>query len=164
EAADLDGLLHAIEPYGTPFQNRAQERELLWDRWRRASGESHGQVVVIEGDAGIGKSRLARDLRDRVSGTPHGWVDWTGSPFALNSAFAPISQALRREIAGPSDLEVGDTRTRLRRVLGEVEAVVPEVFALAAELLDLADEDRSLVEGWSVARRRQRLMEALAQW
>ena len=164
ETADLNARLQSIEPYGTPFQNRVQERELLWDRWRRASGEGLGQVVVIEGDAGIGKSRLARDLRDRVAATPHGWIDWTGSPFALNSAFAPISQALRREIAHASDLEAGDTRARLRRVLGDVEAVVPEVFALAAELLDVPDEDRSLVEGWSVARRRQRLMEALAQW
>jgi class 3 adenylate cyclase/tetratricopeptide (TPR) repeat protein len=159
------GAGQPIEPAEAPvsgFYGRAHELNLIWERWLCASVEGQGQIIEIEGDAGIGKSRLLRELSDRVAGTAHVWIELLGSPFAINSPFAPVVQALRREMDGEDEL---DPRGSLSRVLADVAAVVPEAIALGCELLDLpADESSELIADWSPARRRQRLMECLAAW
>jgi len=53
-----------------PVVGREHELSLLLDRWRQA-GEGEGQVVLLAGEPGIGKSRLIQALRDRLTGEPH---------------------------------------------------------------------------------------------
>ncbi|HEY0571113.1 MAG TPA: adenylate/guanylate cyclase domain-containing protein, partial [Enterovirga sp.] len=151
----------AQEPVSA-FYGRAHELSMIWERWVCASVEGQGQVVVIEGDAGIGKSRLVRELCVRVTGAAHVWIELLGSPFAINSAFAPVVQALRREM----DRHEGvDARGRLARVLDGIATIFPEAIALACELLDLsAHETPQVIADWSPARRRERLLECLAAW
>jgi len=70
----------------TPFVGCEDELRLIWNRWERASG-GEGQMVLITGEAGIAKSRLLRQFRKRLAGTPHTWNECAGAPYFQNTPF-----------------------------------------------------------------------------
>ena len=72
----------------TPFVGRDDETRLLWSRWERAS-DGEGQVVLISGEAGIGKSRLVRQFRKQLAPTPHIWLECAGSQYFQNTPLYP---------------------------------------------------------------------------
>ena len=62
----------------TPFVGREEELGLLQRRWQRAlAGE--GQLVLIVGEPGLGKSRLIEEFHAQLKETPHTWVEWSAS-------------------------------------------------------------------------------------
>ena len=68
----------------TPLVGREEELDLLKRRWERArSGE--GQLALIVGEPGIGKSRLIEEFRARLVETPHTWVEWSSSQLLQNT-------------------------------------------------------------------------------
>jgi class 3 adenylate cyclase len=73
----------------TPFVGREQEVALLTDRWRDAT-EGEGQVVLLSGEAGIGKSRILAMLRERIGREHHITLRYQCSPHHVNDAFYPI--------------------------------------------------------------------------
>ncbi len=73
----------------TPFVGREQEVALLTDRWRDAT-EGEGQVVLLSGEAGIGKSRILAMLRERIGREHHITLRYQCSPHHINDAFYPI--------------------------------------------------------------------------
>ena len=79
----------------TPLVGREHELGLLLDRWRRAR-DGEGQVVLLVGEPGIGKSRLLQSLRERVAGEPHTRLRYFCSPFHQNTAFHPILDQIER--------------------------------------------------------------------
>jgi class 3 adenylate cyclase len=79
----------------TPFIGRAEEIDLLLGRWRRAT-EGEGQVVLLVGEAGIGKSRIAETLVERIADEPHIRLRYQCSPYHANSALYPFIQQLER--------------------------------------------------------------------
>ncbi len=79
----------------TPFVGRDDELRLLTSRWERAL-DGEGQVALIVGEAGIGKSRLLRRFHEQIAGTPHTWVEAAAAPFYQNTPFYPVSEVLRR--------------------------------------------------------------------
>jgi class 3 adenylate cyclase/predicted ATPase len=78
----------------TPFVGREDELRLLMNRWERTLG-GEGQVVLINGEAGVGKSRLVHEFRKRIAGTPHAWAQAAASPFLQNTPFHTIADAVR---------------------------------------------------------------------
>jgi len=79
----------------TPFVGREDELRLLMNRWERAlNGE--GQVAVIIGEAGIGKSRLVQRFHEQIAGTPHTWIQCATAPFYQNTPFYPVAEVLRQ--------------------------------------------------------------------
>jgi class 3 adenylate cyclase len=79
----------------TPFVGREDELRLLMSRWARAlSGE--GQVALIIGEAGIGKSRLVQRFHEQIAGTPHTWIQGATAPFYQNTPFYPVVEMLRQ--------------------------------------------------------------------
>ena len=75
----------------TPFVGREEELGLLARRWERArAGE--GQLVLIVGEPGLGKSRLIEEFHSRLAETPHTWVEWSASQLLQNTPLHPIAE------------------------------------------------------------------------
>jgi AAA ATPase domain len=74
---------------------REEELELLLRRWTKAKN-SEGQVVLLSGEAGIGKSRLTAALLERITDEPHTRVRYFCSPQHTDSVFFPIIGQIRR--------------------------------------------------------------------
>ena len=74
----------------TQFVGRDDETRLLWSRWQRSS-DGEGQVVLIVGEAGIGKSRLVRQFRKQLAMSPHLWLECAGSPYFQNTPLYRIA-------------------------------------------------------------------------
>ncbi|MGD8572302.1 MAG: AAA family ATPase, partial [Gammaproteobacteria bacterium] len=90
----------------TPLTGREQESALLLDRLHQAK-QGIGQVVLLSGEAGIGKSRLAQFVRESVAQEPHVLVEIYGSPYYQNSYLHCAAQLIRRHLGltGKSDKE-----------------------------------------------------------
>lgn len=96
----------------TPLVGRGEELDLMLSRWRLAAGRT-GQVVLISGEPGIGKSRLVLALRDRLKSEPITLISYACSPQHLNSPLFPfISQFEREARIAPDD----SSERRLKRL------------------------------------------------
>ena len=82
----------------TPFVGREDELRLLMNRWERAL-DGEGQVALIVGEAGIGKSRLVQRFHEQIAGTPHTWVEAAAGPFFQNTPFYAVTEMLRELLA-----------------------------------------------------------------
>jgi class 3 adenylate cyclase len=87
---EASAAAHAL----TPFVGREDELRLLMNRWERAL-EGEGQVALIEGEAGIGKSRLVQRFHEEIAGTPHTWIEAAAGAFFQNTPFYAITEMLR---------------------------------------------------------------------
>src|SRR5262245_57811711 len=144
----------------TALVGRDEERELLLRRWARAkSGE--GQVVLLSGEAGIGKSRLTADLLEKLAPERHVRLRYFCSPQHTNSAFYPIIVQMERA----ARLEHSDTPAvalaKLEALLAQT-ATPTEDKALIAELLSLQNDGRYPDLDLSPEQRRQGILDALA--
>jgi class 3 adenylate cyclase len=81
----------------TPLVGRAQEVALLTARWTHVT-EGMGQVVLLTGEAGIGKSRLAQGLIEQVADAGHVWLEGQGSPYYQHTALYPLIELLERAV------------------------------------------------------------------
>src|SRR6516165_8127696 len=75
----------------TPFVGREEELGLLARRWERAKG-GEGQLVLIVGEPGLGKSRLIEEFHTRLVETPHTWVEWSASQLLQNTPLHPVAE------------------------------------------------------------------------
>jgi predicted ATPase/class 3 adenylate cyclase len=125
----------------TPLIGREHEVGLLLERFERArAGE--GQVVLLSGEPGIGKSRLALALRERLDPKPRWILRYQGSPYHGNSSLWPIVCQLERaaEIAPDDPPEV--KLDKVERLLDLAVANVADVAPLIAELLSVRGDGR----------------------
>ena len=95
-ASTVESRFEALHPSGlTALVGREEETELLLRRWSRAkSGE--GRVVLISGEAGVGKSRLTAALLESLAAEPHTRLRYFCSPQHTDSAFYPIINQMAR--------------------------------------------------------------------
>src|SRR5215470_2403367 len=143
-----------------PLVGRDSELALLDERWRQAV-EGDGQVVILGGEPGVGKSRLARALRGRLEAEPHHWVQYQCSPFFINTALHPVIAQLERA-AGFSEGETVEAK------LGKLEALhsftgaeMDDAPAVLAALLSLPAEGRYPSLNLSPQRQKERTLEIL---
>ena len=125
----------------SPFVGRANEIDLMLGRWQRASA-GVGQVVLLIGEAGIGKSRIAETLGERIAGEPHIRLRYQCSPYRVNSALHPFIEQLERA-AGFKRTETPDgKREKLEALLAKSAGDGEEAASLFAALLSLPASDR----------------------
>lgn len=125
----------------TPIVGRNAELQLLLDRWLSAEG-GEGQIVLVSGEAGIGKSRLLQDLYDHASQRAFIRVRYQCSPYHTNSALHPTTQHLARA-AGFSLDDVSDDRLdKLEALLGETTDDLANDIPLFANLMSLPYQER----------------------
>src|SRR5215472_11052768 len=83
----------------TPLIGRDEEIAILMRRWERAR-QGDGQLVLIVGEPGIGKSRLIEEFHARLRDTPHTWVEWSCSQLLQNTPLHPITEWGRQRFGG----------------------------------------------------------------
>ena len=82
--------LEVTAPHGwTPLVGREAEVALLRERWAQVT-EGLGQAILVQGEAGIGKSRLVQVLKEHVAEAPHATLECRGSPYHQHSALYPV--------------------------------------------------------------------------
>jgi predicted AAA+ superfamily ATPase len=81
----------------TPLVGRESEVTLLFERWEQVQ-DGQGQVVLLSGEAGIGKSRLVQALRARLADASHTLLECRSSPYYQNTALYPITDMLQRRL------------------------------------------------------------------
>ncbi|AUX23080.1 protein kinase [Sorangium cellulosum] len=170
----------------TPLVGRDNELDQIAARWERASSGA-GQVVLLTGEAGIGKSRSVRAFRDRLAGTRHLWLEVRCSPQLQNSAFYPVIELLNALLVGdrehastlsgsaastqrgapstqrgaPSE-RAEDRLARLEQLLAEADAG-PLAVPLLATLLSIPIEGRYAAPALTPQRQRQETIASLLQ-
>ena len=125
----------------TPFVGREQEVALLLERWRDAA-DGEGQVVLISGEAGIGKSRVLATLSERIGDERHVALRYQCSPHHVNDAFYPIVGQIWRA-AGFVGGEPAATRLdKLEAMIARSGLEPKEIAPLLASLLSIPFEGR----------------------
>ena len=157
----VDGRLAAAAVSGlSPFVGRAQELALLFDRWERAE-EGTGQVVLVSGEAGIGKSRLMAVLRERIAGEHHLWLECRCSPYHQNSALYPVIDLLEQVIGLAPGRSPGEALEGLESALARYAAAAVDAVPLLASLLAIPFEDRYTLPSMTPQRQKQLTLEVL---
>jgi class 3 adenylate cyclase/tetratricopeptide (TPR) repeat protein len=141
----------------TPLVGREQETGLLLDRWQRAR-EGSGQVVLITGEPGIGKSRILQTLREHLADEAHSWLASECQPDHQNSAFYPIIDLLERTFGFRREDDGAARLAKLESTLAPYAAANPEMVPLLAALLSIPG---AVELGLSPQVRRKRTLDAL---
>ena len=119
----------------TPLLGRDEEIAVLMRRWDRAR-LGDGQLVLIVGEPGLGKSRLIEEFHLRLKETPHTWTEWTCSQLLQNTPLHPIGEWGRQRFGG-ADVPVERRLTDLENTLAQVQLDAVENVPLLAPLLDI---------------------------
>jgi class 3 adenylate cyclase len=194
-ARDLKGvpapieLFRVIRPTGvrgrihtarglTPFVGREEEFATLLRRWERTR-EGEGQMVLVVGEAGIGKSRLVAEFHARIRDTPHIWMESAGEQLFENTPFHAVSEMLSQwlELQAPGGaqrsrakesvtcaLKEEEQFERLERALSSVGLKVDEAAPLVADLLQLQVGTRYQGVTFTPEEKRRRLLAVLTGW
>jgi class 3 adenylate cyclase/predicted ATPase len=160
-ASSAEGRFEAMHTTGlTALVGREEELELLLRRWSKAtSGE--GQVVLLSGEAGIGKSRITAALLERLVSEPHTRLRYFCSPQHTDSAFYPIIGQMERAAAITHDNALPTKLDKLDAVLAQT-STSKQNAALFAEMLSLPNDGRYPALELSPEQRRQQTLQALS--
>ena len=145
----------------TPLVGRNEEiAALLW-RWERAR-QGDGQLALIVGEPGLGKSRLVEEFHARLREAPHTWVEWSCSQLLQNTPLHPFAEWGRIRFGGadaPTEQRLADLESSLAQV-GLEQA---ENAALLAPLLDIPLPTERVL-ALTPEERRRRQLAALIGW
>lgn len=155
---DSDTLFDARRgPVRGPMVGREAELSQLLQLWQAAEG-GHGQVVVVSGEAGIGKSRLAKALIGAVAGRPHTSIINQCSSYQTRTAFHPLA----RQLAQAAGLRQGQAPSEgLTRVHTLLRGADSQDVAITAALLDIDAPESAAHAGMTPGELRQRTFDAL---
>ena len=156
----VESRFEALHATGlTALVGREEELDLLLRRWSKAkTGE--GQVVLLSGEAGIGKSRLTAALMESIASEPHTRLRYFCSPQHTDSAFYPITGQMERAAGFAHDDSQQAKLDKLDTVLAQT-STAREDAALFAEMLSMANDGRYPVLDLAAEQRRQRTLQAL---
>jgi predicted ATPase/class 3 adenylate cyclase len=146
----------------TPLVGREGELALLLERWSRAK-DGDGQVVLLDGEPGIGKSRIVQELRDRLNDEPHTRLSHYGSPYHTNSPLYPVIGLLERA-AGLDRSDTAEAKLdKLEALLALSATDAPEAAQLLAAVLAIPADRRYPRLALTPERQKQRTLEVLVE-
>jgi class 3 adenylate cyclase/tetratricopeptide (TPR) repeat protein len=137
----------------TALVGREEELDHLGRRWDRAR-QGDGQLTLIVGEPGLGKSRLMEEFHSRLGETPHTWIEWSSSQLLQNTPLHPIAEWGRQRFGAdlPTERRVAD----LEHTLQLIDLDPTEYAPLLAPLVDvLLPENRAAKLAPEELRRRQ---------
>jgi class 3 adenylate cyclase/predicted ATPase len=144
----------------TPLVGREEELDVLGRCWERAAG-GEGQLALLVGEPGIGKSRLIEEFRLTLGETPHTFVEWSSSQLLQNTPLHPIAEWGRQRFGAdePAARRLADLENTLRLIGLDAS----EYTSLIAPLVDiqLAEERAARLAPGELRRRR---LAALIAW
>ena len=159
-SASVESRFEAFHGTGlTELVGREEELELLLRRWSKAKG-GQGQVVLLSGEPGIGKSRLTAALLESVAAEPHARLRYFCSPQNTDSALYPIIGQMERAAGFTHDDTVQAKLDRVDAVLAQ-SSTSPQDATLLIEMLSLPNDGRYPKLELTPEQRRQKTMEAL---
>jgi class 3 adenylate cyclase/tetratricopeptide (TPR) repeat protein len=159
-ASSVESRFDALHTTGlTALVGRDEESELLLRRWSRAKA-GQGQVVLLSGEGGIGKSRLTAELLERLAPEPYMRLRYFCSPQHTDSAFHPFIGQLERAAGLTHEDKPQEKLNKLDAVLAQT-TTSPEDAALFAGMLSLANDGRYPALALTPEQRRRRTLEAL---
>jgi TOMM system kinase/cyclase fusion protein len=124
----------------SPLGGREEELALLLQRWAQAK-EGAGQVVLLSGEAGIGKSRLVQTLKEHVGAEGATRIEFRCSPYHQNSALYPIIARLQRLLQFAREDSPATKLEKLQRALSRYRFPQVDTLPLLAILLSLPHPD-----------------------
>jgi class 3 adenylate cyclase/predicted ATPase len=154
--------LDVAQPRGlTPLVGRESEVTLLLERWAQAKS-GQGQVVLLSGDAGIGKSRLVQRLKEHVANEPHVRWECRSVPYFENTALFPVTDLFHKLFQFHAEDTPEEKVEKLKQALGQFRLPIEESVQLFAPLLSLPiPEDRYPPLNLSPQRQRQKTLESI---
>jgi predicted ATPase len=160
-ASAAESRFEALRTTRTPLVGRDEELALLQRRWRQAKA-GEGRVVLISGEPGIGKSRLAAALAESIAGEPYARLRYFASPHHQASALQPFITQLEH-VAGFARDDAPEAKLgKLEALLARSNAGAEETGFIAALLSLPADKYR--IPDFTPQRRKEKTLEApLAQ-
>jgi class 3 adenylate cyclase len=179
---DLKGLAHPLRVYRvlhasatqtrldvgairglTPLVGRDAEVTFLRERWRQVQ-DGLGQVVLINGEPGIGKSRLVQVLKEQLAGERYTRIEYRCAAHTQHSALYPVITHLERALAFTRDDTPDDKLRKLEAALAPHTWPLPDTAPLLAALLSLPLPAHAPPLTLTPQRQRQKTLEALLAW
>jgi AAA ATPase domain/Adenylate and Guanylate cyclase catalytic domain len=161
-ASGAQSRLDIAQPRGlTPLVGRDAEVTLLRERWEQVKA-GQGHVVLLTGEAGIGKSRLVQMLKDHVAHEPHVRWECRSTEYSQNSALFPLLELFQRLLRFQAEDTPDEKFGKLAHALGQYSLPVEESVQLFAPLLALPiPENHYPPLNLSPQRQRQKTLETI---
>jgi class 3 adenylate cyclase/DNA-binding winged helix-turn-helix (wHTH) protein/predicted ATPase len=147
----------------TPLVGREQEVGLLRERWAQAT-EGRGQVVMLSGEAGIGKSRLVQVLTEHLTGEVHTHIECQCSSYYQNTAFYPVVTSLQRFLRFTREEPAAERLRKLEKAFDPYGFPREEVVPLLAALLLLPPPAQYPALTHTPEWQKQKTLEFLLAW
>ncbi len=144
----------------TPFVGREPELRLMARRWERVQA-GEGQLVLIVGEPGIGKTRLVAEFRAKLAETSHTWAEWSALQLLQNTPLHPIAEwgRMRFGVEAPAEQRLAD----LENTLGLIGLDPAEYAPLLAPIVDIPLPAGRAAD-MAPAELRRRQLEAIVAW
>src|SRR5262245_32727627 len=147
----------------TPLVGREHEYGLLHERWQRVK-DGAGQIVLLSGEPGIGKSRLVEALKETVEHEGATCLELRCSPYAQQSALQPVIEHLQRRLHFRPD-DVPETKLeKLQQTLSRSRFPQPDTLPLLAGLLSLPQPEGYRPLSLSPQKQKEKTQEAVVAW
>jgi class 3 adenylate cyclase/tetratricopeptide (TPR) repeat protein len=159
-ASAAESRFEALRASATPLVGRGEEINLLLRRWEQAKG-GEGAVVLLSGEPGIGKSRIAQTILERLSGEPHTRLRLFCSPHHQDTALYPSITQLDRAAGFRRDDTDEQRLTKLEAVLALAANDLGEAVPLFASLLSIPTGDRYPALDLTPQKRKEKTLRSL---